>query len=328
MKKGKLTKTLSADYNNRHGRSVSDTDHKHVHFKKNPIKSTGLKGYSSFRDNRIPSRNMGSKNYMDSSSDSDSDIDLNEPIQTKSKLIPRMKMKIKPRQENVKFLNEDDEELLAQYVDKDYRGKTNKKHRKKTSSYDSDNSSEFSEDEYDVKKKNNNKHDFKKKKKISFMRQSSSSSSSNSSKSDYHKKHHRNKYSTDSDSDSSKKKKKLKKNKNIYKNKNINPSLQHSPKNNNFKTKFTNNSLSVIHTNDARNSSYLYGIINGDNSLLGINELERFFPDHVMRVFVGTWNMAQTTELPLTFNHFIMPMKVDHLSDIYVINVQEAVINM
>lgn len=38
--------------------------------------------------------------------------------------------------------------------------------------------------------------------------------------------------------------------------------------------------------------SYLFGNINSGISLLGSEELHRYFPDRKVKMFVGTWNMG------------------------------------
>ncbi|KAL3244526.1 hypothetical protein MRX96_002285 [Rhipicephalus microplus] len=49
--------------------------------------------------------------------------------------------------------------------------------------------------------------------------------------------------------------------------------------------------LPKISTKDARLRRYLVGNISGKGSLLGEEELNRYFSDRKVNVFVATWNM-------------------------------------
>ncbi len=55
-----------------------------------------------------------------------------------------------------------------------------------------------------------------------------------------------------------------------------------------------------------------------------MDELERYFPDHKMRIFVGTWNMCEMKELPESLNDFVLPESSEYVHDIYVIGTQES----
>ena len=69
------------------------------------------------------------------------------------------------------------------------------------------------------------------------------------------------------------------------------------------------------------------GSINSSGSMLGTNELERFFPDRKMHIFVGTWNMGDMKLVPDCLDDFILPESCDFVQDIYVIGSQESVSN-
>lgn len=53
-------------------------------------------------------------------------------------------------------------------------------------------------------------------------------------------------------------------------------------------------------------------------------ELERYFPNHNMTVFVGTWNMHSEKDVPLLVEEFLMPGQCEFLQDVYVVGTQEC----
>ena len=78
----------------------------------------------------------------------------------------------------------------------------------------------------------------------------------------------------------------------------------------------------LIDVNQARSRSYLMGSC-GPMSLLGAEELERYFPDRNIRVFVGTWNMNGQTP-PRHLSDFLLPQRIDFVPDVLVIGSQES----
>ena len=78
----------------------------------------------------------------------------------------------------------------------------------------------------------------------------------------------------------------------------------------------------VLNVNQARSRSYLLGSC-GPTSLLGAEELERYFPDRNIRVFVGTWNMNGQTP-PRHLSDFLLPQRIDFVPDVLVIGSQES----
>lgn len=78
----------------------------------------------------------------------------------------------------------------------------------------------------------------------------------------------------------------------------------------------------LIDVNQARSRSYLLGSC-GPTSLLGAEELERYFPDRNIRVFVGTWNMNGQTP-PRHLSDFLLPQRIDFVPDVLVIGSQES----
>lgn len=53
-------------------------------------------------------------------------------------------------------------------------------------------------------------------------------------------------------------------------------------------------------------------------------EMERYFPDHQISVFVGTWNMHEEKEVPFYLDDFLIPNAIEFLQDLYVIGLQES----
>ncbi|XP_076339818.1 uncharacterized protein LOC143240743 isoform X2 [Tachypleus tridentatus] len=82
--------------------------------------------------------------------------------------------------------------------------------------------------------------------------------------------------------------------------------------------------LPLISVHEARSRCYVVGTVGSQGSLLGPSELLRYFPDQKVSVFVGTWNMNGQLP-PKNLDDFLLPLGVNHLSDIYAIGVQEGV---
>ena len=72
----------------------------------------------------------------------------------------------------------------------------------------------------------------------------------------------------------------------------------------------------------ARTRSYLCGSV-GPTSLLGVEELDKYFPDRSVRVFVGSWNMNGQTP-PSFLADFLLPVNVEYVPDVLVIGTQES----
>ncbi|XP_041371073.1 phosphatidylinositol polyphosphate 5-phosphatase type IV-like [Gigantopelta aegis] len=82
--------------------------------------------------------------------------------------------------------------------------------------------------------------------------------------------------------------------------------------------------LQVITIKEARMRSYLNGNMSSA-SLLGSDELDRYFPDRRLHVFVGSWNMNEIKNAPPpeSLNDFLLPESNDYVQDIYCIATQE-----
>ncbi|XP_076455140.1 phosphatidylinositol polyphosphate 5-phosphatase type IV-like [Babylonia areolata] len=86
--------------------------------------------------------------------------------------------------------------------------------------------------------------------------------------------------------------------------------------------------MPVITTREARSRSYLQGSVSsGAMSILGVEELERYFPDRRIHVFVGSWNMNELKNLSASVNDFILPETCEYVQDVYVVGTQENEIN-
>ncbi|XP_072096520.1 phosphatidylinositol polyphosphate 5-phosphatase type IV isoform X1 [Mobula birostris] len=83
--------------------------------------------------------------------------------------------------------------------------------------------------------------------------------------------------------------------------------------------------LFPIHLDDVRNRSYLDGSLLTNGGLLGAAELDRYFPDRRIRVFVATWNMQGQKELPDTLDDLLLPYDCHYIHDMYVIGTQEGI---
>uniref|UniRef100_A0A803U0A5 Phosphatidylinositol polyphosphate 5-phosphatase type IV n=1 Tax=Anolis carolinensis TaxID=28377 RepID=A0A803U0A5_ANOCA len=70
--------------------------------------------------------------------------------------------------------------------------------------------------------------------------------------------------------------------------------------------------------------SYLEGSLLASGALLGAEELNRYFPDRRIGIFVATWNMQGQKELPEVLDDFLLPSEPDYAQDMYVIGIQEG----
>ncbi|XP_063172325.1 phosphatidylinositol polyphosphate 5-phosphatase type IV-like [Candoia aspera] len=75
--------------------------------------------------------------------------------------------------------------------------------------------------------------------------------------------------------------------------------------------------LAPIRVRDVRNRSYLEGSLLASGALLGAEELNRYFPDRRIGIFVATWNMQGQKELPEMLDDFLLPSEPDYAQDVY-----------
>ncbi|XP_029468344.1 72 kDa inositol polyphosphate 5-phosphatase [Rhinatrema bivittatum] len=82
--------------------------------------------------------------------------------------------------------------------------------------------------------------------------------------------------------------------------------------------------LTPVRCQDVRNRSYLEGSLLANGALLGADELDRYFPDRRIAIFVATWNMQGKKELPDNLVDFLLPADDDFVHDMYVVGIQEG----
>uniref|UniRef100_A0A671Y3N3 Phosphatidylinositol polyphosphate 5-phosphatase type IV n=1 Tax=Sparus aurata TaxID=8175 RepID=A0A671Y3N3_SPAAU len=82
--------------------------------------------------------------------------------------------------------------------------------------------------------------------------------------------------------------------------------------------------LSPIRPQDVRNRSFLEGSVLGSGALLGAEELDRYFPDRRVGIYVATWNMQGEKGLPANLDDLLLPTDSEFAQDFYIIGVQEG----
>lgn len=82
--------------------------------------------------------------------------------------------------------------------------------------------------------------------------------------------------------------------------------------------------LSPIRPQDVRNRSFLEGSVLGNGALLGAEELDRYFPDRRVGIYIATWNMQGEKGLPANLDDLLLPTDSEFAQDFYVIGVQEG----
>ncbi|KAK2837955.1 hypothetical protein Q5P01_015167 [Channa striata] len=82
--------------------------------------------------------------------------------------------------------------------------------------------------------------------------------------------------------------------------------------------------LSPIRPQDVRNRSFLEGSVMGSGALLGAEELDRYFPDRRLGIYIATWNMQGEKGLPTNLDDLLLPTDSEFAQDLYVIGVQEG----
>ncbi|XP_076853837.1 phosphatidylinositol polyphosphate 5-phosphatase type IV isoform X2 [Brachyhypopomus gauderio] len=88
--------------------------------------------------------------------------------------------------------------------------------------------------------------------------------------------------------------------------------------------KSTLSALNPIRPRDMRNRSFLEGGILGTRALLGAEELDRYFPDRHLGIYVATWNMQGEKGLPSNLDDLLLPTDMEFAQDLYIIGVQEG----
>uniref|UniRef100_A0A671RG29 Phosphatidylinositol polyphosphate 5-phosphatase type IV n=1 Tax=Sinocyclocheilus anshuiensis TaxID=1608454 RepID=A0A671RG29_9TELE len=88
--------------------------------------------------------------------------------------------------------------------------------------------------------------------------------------------------------------------------------------------KSTYSVLNPIRPRDVRNRSFLEGSVLGNGALLGAEELDRYFPERRLGIYIATWNMQGEKGLPYNLDDLLLPTDTDFAQDVYVIGVQEG----
>ncbi|KAL2079643.1 hypothetical protein ACEWY4_025387 [Coilia grayii] len=82
--------------------------------------------------------------------------------------------------------------------------------------------------------------------------------------------------------------------------------------------------LNPIRPRDVRNRSFLEGSVLGHGALLGAEELERYFPQRQVGIYIATWNMQGEKGLPNNLDDLLLPTDTEFAQDFYVIGIQEG----
>ncbi|XP_051519658.1 phosphatidylinositol polyphosphate 5-phosphatase type IV-like isoform X1 [Myxocyprinus asiaticus] len=88
--------------------------------------------------------------------------------------------------------------------------------------------------------------------------------------------------------------------------------------------KSTYSVLNPIRPRDVRNRSFLEGSVLGNGALLGAEELDRYFPERRLGIYIATWNMQGEKGLPYNLDDLLLPTDTDFAQDVYIIGVQEG----
>lgn len=87
-------------------------------------------------------------------------------------------------------------------------------------------------------------------------------------------------------------------------------------------TAATPSCLYPISVNEVKERTYFIGQLNHD-SLLGHDELHRYFPNGRVNIYVCTWNQNRRRS-PMNLNDLLLPEKLEYMPDIYAVGIQEA----
>ncbi|XP_028666042.1 phosphatidylinositol polyphosphate 5-phosphatase type IV [Erpetoichthys calabaricus] len=82
--------------------------------------------------------------------------------------------------------------------------------------------------------------------------------------------------------------------------------------------------LNPIRSKDMRDRSFLEGSLLSRGALLGAEELDRYFPDRQVGIYIVTWNMQGKKEIPENLDDLLLPTDNDFAQDFYVIGIQEG----
>lgn len=80
--------------------------------------------------------------------------------------------------------------------------------------------------------------------------------------------------------------------------------------------------LYPISVSEVKEKTYFLGQLNQD-SLLGHDELIRYFPNSRVNIFVCTWNQNRR-RAPMNLQDLLLPSRLNYMPDIYAVGIQEA----
>ncbi|XP_071154192.1 phosphatidylinositol polyphosphate 5-phosphatase type IV-like isoform X1 [Mytilus edulis] len=81
--------------------------------------------------------------------------------------------------------------------------------------------------------------------------------------------------------------------------------------------------IAPISIKEARARSGTGGNASVSSVLLSSEELERYFPDKRLKIWVGCWNMGELKECSTSLQDFVLPEASEYVQDMYVIGTQE-----
>ncbi|KAK6195875.1 hypothetical protein SNE40_001212 [Patella caerulea] len=85
--------------------------------------------------------------------------------------------------------------------------------------------------------------------------------------------------------------------------------------------------IPVMTTKEARSRSQSDAGILSSPSLIGAEELERYFPDRQIHVWIGSWNMKEIKSISSSMTDFLLPETIKYVQNIYVVGTQENAMN-
>lgn len=80
-----------------------------------------------------------------------------------------------------------------------------------------------------------------------------------------------------------------------------------------------------ILSEDLRSRSYMDSNLLAGGSLLGASELQRYFPNKMIQVYIATWNTQGKKEFPDSLEDLLLPSDSQSIHDLYVIGTQEGI---
>ncbi|CAD5124368.1 DgyrCDS12660 [Dimorphilus gyrociliatus] len=86
---------------------------------------------------------------------------------------------------------------------------------------------------------------------------------------------------------------------------------------------YSTGSVNLLRTEDVKKKSFLVGS-SGSSSLMGEKELSNVLADRHISVFSLTWNVQENKTIPKDLEDILLPDKLEHVPDVFVISCQEC----